>query len=646
MPEILDIKLISETKSGTLIKVPAKISRQNGRIIFVDSPFALKDEIKAMKRSRWHPKEKYWSVEDCQRNWFQLKYMMGENPYEWFDREIETHEYERPLMSHQKEMVEASLTYRYQIWAVAMGAGKSLAAIEHMERSGIQDWVWVGPKPTLPAIKLEFKKWNLTGVNVELVTYDKFKSFVEARWNDRPIHGGMILDEVTRCKSPSSGRAIAAQRYADLIRQYHQFDGSVIGMTGTPAPKKPTDWWSICEIVWPGFLREGSIQQMERRLSIQRLAESVNGHFSQRVAWLDDERRCNECGEVAEHADHHKELVEYPGDYHTWVPSKNEVAFLYERLQGLAIIKHKKDCLELPDKIYRTVNLKPSSSTLRLASALKQSSPDAMSALSKLRELSDGFQYQEKIEGKTKCNICTDGTLQEFYHPDDEDFHAYDTPGALDFLDPEFTEQLEKRTVVCHKCDGTQEMDKIVRFAREIPTPKEQAVIDLLDENDHVGRLIIFAGFTGSIDRIVRICTKHRWDVVRLDGRGWQIFQVQPDGEVVTLPRQEGLDYWSDLENNNRVAFVSHPESGGQGLTLTEACMEVFYSNSFKPEYRIQAEDRIHRPGMDENRGATIVDLCHLPTDDRVLEIIRENRRLELMTMGEVFEEVELDSVG
>jgi hypothetical protein len=74
------------------------------------------------------------------------------------------------------------------------------------------------------------------------------------------------------------------------------------------------------------------------------------------------------------------------------------------------------------------------------------------------------------------------------------------------------------------------------------------------------------------------------------------------------------------------------------GLTLTEARMAVFYSNSFKPEYRIQAEDRIHRKGMDENLGCVIVDLIHLPTDDRTLQIIRENRTIELMTMGEIKE--------
>jgi hypothetical protein len=33
--------------------------------------------------------------------------------------------------------------------------------------------------------------------------------------------------------------------------------------------------------------------------------------------------------------------------------------------------------------------------------------------------------------------------------------------------------------------------------------------------------------------------------------------------------------------------------------------------------------------------GCEIVDLIHLPTDERVLEVIQENRKIELMTMGE-----------
>ena len=49
---------------------------------------------------------------------------------------------------------------------------------------------------------------------------------------------------------------------------------------------------------------------------------------------------------------------------------------------------------------------------------------------------------------------------------------------------------------------------------------------------------------------------------------------------------------------------------------------------------------------MDLNKGCLIVDLIHLPSDERVLDVIRENRKLELMTMGELMAGVQWESDG
>ena len=198
-------------------------------------------------------------------------------------------------------------------------------------------------------------------------------------------------------------------------------------------------------------------------------------------------------------------------------------------------------------------------------------------------------------------------------------------------LDEALVSRLEKREVACPRRGGSGEVDRMKRIVREVPCPKTKALKGLLEENEEVGRIVIFAGFTGSVDRVTGICRKEGWDAVRCDGRGFQV--TSHDGQIVSDVGP--LDYWAHLEENPRVAFVAHPESGGMSLTLVEARTAVYWSNSFKPEYRAQSEDRIHRKGMDENLGCTIVDLVHLPTDERVLEVIRENRRLEKMTMGD-----------
>jgi SNF2 family DNA or RNA helicase len=362
------------------------------------------------------------------------------------------------------------------------------------------------------------------------------------------------------------------------------------------------------------------------------LTEYDGGQFHQRTDWRDNELKCDKCGKLEEDGCHDVS----DEDYHQFKPSVNEVAYMYERLQGLVIIKHAKDCIDLPELRHRQVICKPTNSLLRLAAAVKDSAPNAVTAMTMLRELSDGFQYREEADGTSKCTHCTDGEVDEWFDPEDEE-RTYE---KIDLLDPERVADLQKRRVPCPVCGGTQEVTKYVRTVKEIPCPKAAALKELLDLNEEQGRLVIFAGFTGSIDKCVDICRKQGWDVVRLDGRGYQV--TKADGTPVT--DVQGLDYWADLAKNQKVAFVAHPESGGMSLTLVEARMEVFWSNSLKPEYRIQAIARIHRLGADMNLGCEIVDLIHLPTDIRALEIIQENRRIELMTMGDVFNDINFSS--
>ena len=411
-----------------------------------------------------------------------------------------------------------------------------------------------------------------------------------------PLPQGVIFDECSKLKTASTQRSEAAQQLADRIRDKYRFDGYVIEMSGTPSPKKPTDWWSLAEIVWPGFLREGSVKALEQRLAFMIQEEYTNGAFWKtdrlerrrakvRSMWQVRRRSLATCSMTFWTELNSNE------DYHQFVPSKNEVAFMYERLKGLVVIKHKKDCLSLPDKRYRQVICDPKQSVLRVAKALVDSAPNAMTGMTMLRELSDGFQYREEPDGTTACNHCPDacGEVDQWFDPADENRMFTN----VDMLDAELVSRLKKRKIACPKCKGNGEVVKMKRIAREVPCPKESALLDLLEENEETGRIVIFAGFTGSVDRCVNICRKDGWSVVRCDGRGYQV--TLANGETVT--NVEALDYWADTANNPRVAFVAHPESGGMSLTLTEARMAVFWSNSFKPEYRVQAEDRIHRKG-------------------------------------------------
>jgi SNF2 family DNA or RNA helicase len=635
------IKLITSTSQGTLIKVPVVIERMEDRIFFVKSPFELKNEIKAMQGSRWHgyvdgDNRMMWSVADSTRNNFQLDFMQGGNPYANWDQPLRNWGYSRPLYDHQKLMADCCLTYHYMILAAEMGVGKTLAGIEVLEQSGVLDWWWAGPKSALAAVEREFIKWDLK-VMPRLLTYDRLRIEIERWEKGAPAPQGVVFDESTRLKTDSAKRTKAAQHLADCIRAEYGWDGYVILMSGRPSPKSPLNWWAQCEVCYPGFLKEGSAKAFEWRLGIFQKQMTNSGEFFKRVAWRDDARKCNVCGEFADHSSHDIEnddngLFGESGATHVYVPSKNEVAYLYERLGGLVLPLAKKDCLDIPDKIYREVILPPSSTLKRVAKALAKSAVSVIQGLTWLRELSDGFQYREKQDGDEPCPVCKgEGRCEQWFAVEREDDDGPVDDSVVTNAHDDEADRYELIMSGCSRCVGTGRVPKMVRDTKQIKTPKDQAVRDLLEENEDQGRIVIFAGFQGSIDRIVKICHSQQWNVVKVDGRGWK---VQLCSGERTPNKTKPLDYWADMDNE-RVAFVAHPQSGGMGLTLTEACMAVFYSNDFSPESRWQAEDRIHRPGIDENKGATIVDLFHLGTDVKVLNVLRDNRRLEQMTLTE-----------
>ena len=359
---------------------------------------------------------------------------------------------------------------------------------------------------------------------------------------------------------------------------------------------------------------------MEQRLAYLVEQTCDAGTFKKRISWRDDENKCDTCGQHKDEGPHDV----FDDDYHVFKPSVNEVALLSERLNGLVTIKHRKDCMQMPEVQYRKILCRPDESLLRVAEAIVQSASNAMTGMTLLRELSDGFQYRDVEDGTTACTHCKDGTI-EVWEGENE------TYTNIDMLDPELVGSLTKTTETCPVCNGTRKVPKIVRISKEIPCPKDKALKQLLSENEEQGRIVIFAGFTGSVDRIVRLCEKEKWDVVRCDQGTFQIFS---DGEVT----EEPLDYWANLEHP-RVAFVANPESGGMSLTLNEARTAVYWSNTWKPEFRNQSEARINPTGSD-NHGVQIVDLIHLPSDEKILNVIRENRRIELMTMGEIMETV------
>jgi len=602
--------------------VTTKIAKEGDRL-FLSFPYneVLKDEVKAMQGAKWHgfeaPPRKVWSVKDCRHNWFQLNYLMGNDPFEIYDQAPAPYITTRTLFKHQLEMVAHGLLVHYGIWAAEMGCGKTLAAIELIEESGFEDVFWIGPRSALQAVKLEFRKWGCD-VRPEFMTYAKLRGVIDKWPEGRKAPHVVIFDESSRVKTPTALRSQAAMQLAEGVREDWGDKGFVILMSGSPAPKSPADWWMQCSIACPGYLREGDIHKFKNRMSIveQREQPITGGVYPHLVTWLDDEKKCAKCGLYE--ADH-VTIAD-----HLFKTSINEVETLYRRMTGLVKVFFKKDCLDLPEKTYKVIECKPSDEILRVAQVLVDTAPRVITGLESMRELSDGFQYSEEQIGMEECPLCK-GTGRI-------DVPIYEKPENTAEFDGA---EAETENVICDKCGGFKKIPKFQRVTTEVPCPKEDVLIDLLDEYSEQGRVVIYGGFTGSIDRIVKVCQKQKWDVLRVDGRGWHTIGDGDSGEYLeafdrTHPKRIDL-----LNQYPRLAFVGQPGAAGMGLNLTASPVIIYYSNDFNAESRIQSEDRIHRTGMDTNRGATIIDLVHLETDYMIMKNLKAKRKLQAISLGD-----------
>ncbi len=624
----MDVKLMAGKSM-----IPVNIQKEGDRL-YLKFPYNQKmlAEVKSFEGCRWHGYDeqnprKIWSIKDSDRNQFQLQFLAHpgpddpENPYHNYDGPLVSVTPNRPVYSHQGNMIDFALTRHYCILAAEMGTGKTLTAIEIMEASKMDDWLWVGPKSALVSVRVEFTKWR-SKVTPRFVTYEGLQKLL-AEWpSERPAPHGVIFDECSRCKNPTAKRTQAARHLADSIRKEWGPRGFVILMSGTPAPKSPIDWWSICEIARPGYLKEGTIEKFKQRLAIMEMREQFagGGTYAHLVSWKDDDKKCAKCGLLAEAETHSPEiaLFQATSTNHLFEPSVNEVSKLYNRMKGLVDVKFKKDCLDLPDKVYREIICTPTRSLLNAARAVEAKTTSTVMALTLLRELSDGFQYFDRKEGTETCKTCK-GT-------------KHVTSPIIEACGEDVTNQatgkiVEWQTVACFACKGTGSVDKFVRDIKSIPSPKDDVLKDVLDEYDDIGRLVIYGGFTGTIDRIVELVLHQGWKIIRVDGRGWHTNMVLKTPEDMVMSFQ--------AKTEPRIAFIGHPGSAGMGLTLTASPAILYYSNDFNAESRIQSEDRIHRPGMDYNRGATIIDLIHLPSDRLVLDNLKNKKRLQDMTMGE-----------
>jgi SNF2 family DNA or RNA helicase len=108
-------------------------------------------------------------------------------------------------------------------------------------------------------------------------------------------------------------------------------------------------------------------------------------------------------------------------------------------------------------------------------------------------------------------------------------------------------------------------------------------------------------------------------------------------GDTKDDERQQAVAKIQDPDNPARF-FLGNTQTGGYGITLTEASTVIYYSNNYDLEKRLQSEDRAHRIGQE--RSVTYIDLvCKDTVDEKIIKALRDKISLARAVTGDSWRE-------
>ena len=145
-------------------------------------------------------------------------------------------------------------------------------------------------------------------------------------------------------------------------------------------------------------------------------------------------------------------------------------------------------------------------------------------------------------------------------------------------------------------------------------------LMSILDETE--GKAIIWANYQLSVGEIIqRIIKEYGEDSY-----------VHYYGLTSQEDRQDNI---RKFQNDPNCRFIiGTPQTGGYGITLTQAHTVIYYSNSYDLEKRFQSEDRAHRIG--QKKTVTYIDLIAEDTvDEKIVKALRDKINVASEVLGE-----------
>jgi len=155
---------------------------------------------------------------------------------------------------------------------------------------------------------------------------------------------------------------------------------------------------------------------------------------------------------------------------------------------------------------------------------------------------------------------------------------------------------------------------------QEVKSNRLNELMDVLEEIE--GKAIIWAHYQHDIKKIIK-------SIEKVHGPG---SVVDYYGLTAQEHRQPNI---KKFQEDDKCRFiVGTPQTGGYGITLTQANTVVYYSNGYDLEKRLQSEDRAHRIG--QKKCVTYVDIMAEDTvDEKIVKALRKKINIASEVLGE-----------
>ena len=429
-------------------------------------------------------------------------------------------------------------------------------------------------KDDIPALKV-------FSLNVDALISDKGNaSMIRFVSSNRTF---CVLDESTRIKNPEAKRSKVLHQFS----KEGDFHSRCI-LTGTPTAKSPLDIWSPFEYLKPKYFG------MSWKNFQGKYAVMIRGNDRHQKLIGDYEynmvKSAIESWQVSDDPNKASDIWDCYGDIaHRLGMTFRDVRFIAEsdrmkRYRDEEALKtliapdthsvKKEDCLDLPEKIYENIYV--------------DMSPEQRATYKDLAGTMEAYYENGKLTVR--------GVLALFVR-------------FMQICGGFFPNKTED-----------DDYTTLIPFKRN---PKLEALLDDIEESTHDKQFIVWSSFSAEIQTIA-----HRLNQENYRARTY--FGMTSEEERTRTV--------ADFRNGKIQALVANPLVAGYGLNLQNCSYQYFFSNSYRTEARIQAEDRSHRIGQ-ANTCVYKDIMIKNSIDQHISQIIRSGKELNEFFKDNDFED-------